>query len=514
MEHKIALIYCRVSSERQKNEGHGLDSQEHRCREYAERKGYVVEKVFRDSFSGGGDFMRRPAMAAMLNYVDENAHQQYIVIFDDLKRFARDVQFHLKLRATLKSRDITPECLNFNFEDTPEGQYVETILAAGAELERKQNRRQVIQKQKARLEKGYWPFYPPPGYKSIKHQLHGKLLTPDKKAPIIKEALEGFVSGRFQNQVDLQKFLQTKNFSESKKTSLEAVKRLLTRIVYAGFIEYPKWEVTRRKGHHEAIVSLETYQQIQDKLSGKVKLRVRKDIRLDFPLRGFVLCAVCRKPFTASWSSGRKKKYPFYRCNQPECEMRGKSVNRGVLEGEFETLLKRIKPSKKTLNLTRAIFIQRWDNKIQEFNTLEKKIQNELTKVEEEINLFSIRASKAATETVVKVYEKQIEECGNKENKLRDSLQKIKNVLGKKNFETTLDVVFEILKNPYSAWQKGDFAMKRLILQIVFEQSLAYNRNSGFETAILSLPLRVFELSEVDNSQVVEMARIELACKR
>ena len=40
-----AVIYCRVSSTRQKTEGGGLDSQEHRCRQYAVAHGYDVEAV-------------------------------------------------------------------------------------------------------------------------------------------------------------------------------------------------------------------------------------------------------------------------------------------------------------------------------------------------------------------------------------------------------------------------------------------------------------------------------------
>lgn len=41
-----ALIYCRVSSIKQRLEGSGLESQEQRCRAYADDKGYVVEAVF------------------------------------------------------------------------------------------------------------------------------------------------------------------------------------------------------------------------------------------------------------------------------------------------------------------------------------------------------------------------------------------------------------------------------------------------------------------------------------
>src|ERR1019366_9448797 len=93
-----ALIYCRVSSQKQKTEGSGLESQEQRCREYAYSKGYQIEAVFKDSYTGGGDFMNRPAMSLLIGYLDNHKYKQYIIIFDDLKRFARDTEFHLKLR--------------------------------------------------------------------------------------------------------------------------------------------------------------------------------------------------------------------------------------------------------------------------------------------------------------------------------------------------------------------------------------------------------------------------------
>ncbi|AZV79064.1 recombinase family protein [Parasedimentitalea marina] len=59
-----AIIYCRVSSRTQEEEGHGLQSQEVRCREFAATKGYDVAMVFPDTITGGGDFMRHPGMVA------------------------------------------------------------------------------------------------------------------------------------------------------------------------------------------------------------------------------------------------------------------------------------------------------------------------------------------------------------------------------------------------------------------------------------------------------------------
>ena len=66
-----AVIYCRVSDRKQEKEGSGLTSQEYRCRQYAKGKGYIVDRVFPDEITGGGDFMKRKGMVALLAFLDE-----------------------------------------------------------------------------------------------------------------------------------------------------------------------------------------------------------------------------------------------------------------------------------------------------------------------------------------------------------------------------------------------------------------------------------------------------------
>jgi len=61
-----AVIYCRVSSRAQEQEGHGLESQQSRCEKYAADKGLEVVAVFPDVVMGGGDFMQRPGMLGLL----------------------------------------------------------------------------------------------------------------------------------------------------------------------------------------------------------------------------------------------------------------------------------------------------------------------------------------------------------------------------------------------------------------------------------------------------------------
>lgn len=186
-----AVIYCRVSSKSQEDLGHGLESQETRCRQHASAKGYAVEAVFPDTITGGGDFMKRPGMVALLSFLDAQPDRQYVVIFDDLKRFARDTRFHLDLRDAFRKRDAVIDCLNFKIDETPEGEFIETIMAAQSALERKQNGRQVSQKMKARMQGGYWVHKAPIGYRYETVKGQGKVLVPDEPlAGIITEALD------------------------------------------------------------------------------------------------------------------------------------------------------------------------------------------------------------------------------------------------------------------------------------------------------------------------------------
>lgn len=489
----IALVYCRVSSDRQKNEGQGLDSQEHRCREYAARKGYVVEKVFQDSFTGGGNFMDRPAMKALLAYADEHVTHDYVVVFDDLKRFARDTLFHWSLRHAFRARRLVPECLNFNFEDTPEGEFIETILAAQGQLERKQNQRQVIQKQRARLERGYWPFFPPPGYRARRDPVHGKLLAPhEPRAGLIREAFDGYASGRFAQQRNVLRFLQDGGFFVGRRSGMgyiEDVTRLLTRVIYAGFIEYQPWSVSRRSGHHEALITLQTYEEVQAKLVGAERLFSRRDTTTDFPLRRFVACAHCRHAYTASWTTKHAGAYrvAYYRCATRGCTEGNRSVRADRLHEHFLELLRTIQPPAHNLKLAKAAILRGWNRRLATVRLEDAAVETELRAVRDDILRIAERVKRTTLESVVTIYEDQLARLAQKELSLKAQVARPKTE--RVSFETALAKVCDYLSDPYSTWVSGDVQDRALLFRIVFEALPAYDRNSGFETADLSLPL-------------------------
>lgn len=91
-QYKHAIIYCRVSDQKQVRVGDGLNSQETRCREFARARGYHVNEVFKDDFTGAQ--ADRPAMKAMLALLRSVRVDAPVVIIDDISRLARDLGAH------------------------------------------------------------------------------------------------------------------------------------------------------------------------------------------------------------------------------------------------------------------------------------------------------------------------------------------------------------------------------------------------------------------------------------
>ena len=320
-----ALIYCRVSSRSQEKEGHGLESQETRCRQHAEARGYEVTAVFPDTITGGGDFMDRPGMVALLSFIDAQPGVPFVVIFDDLKRFARDTRFHLELRQSFRSRGATIECLNFKFDDTPEGEFMETLMAAQGTLERKQNGRQVTQKMQARMQNGYWIHDAPIGYRYETVRGRGKMLIPTPPLDrIIREAFEGYAQGRFQSQAEVKRFFEScPDFPRNKHGEIkqQRVTDILTQTVYCGHICSERYGLHWLKGQHEPLISVETFEKVQERRQGTAKAPKRKNIGKDFALRGFACCADCGVPFRSSWAKGRDRYYAYYLCQTSYCRV-------------------------------------------------------------------------------------------------------------------------------------------------------------------------------------------------
>ena len=485
-EGRKALIYCRVSGKKQAKDGSGLSSQEHRCRQYAEAKGYEVVAVFPDQFTGGGDFTKRPGMVALLAYMDARPRDRFVVIFDDLKRYARDTEFHLKLRRIMSERGATRECLNFNFEDTPEGKFSEVISSAASELEREQMARQNVQKSKARVEQGYCVrSVPPVGFKYIEAKGGGKVLIHDEPlASIVRDALEGFASGYLQSQAEVVRYLEAqpefpKNLPNERIRPM-TVKRMLTQVLYAGYVSAPSWGISMREAKHEGIVSKETFRRIQDRLEGRPAIPARKDMNEDFPLRGAVACASCGYSLTGGWSKGKYKHYGYYFCHHQGCSMKGKPIPVAKLNEQFEDLIKSMSPSVSYVQLIKAMFSNRWDMELQSVQEAAMHYGAKAKQLEAEIGKVVDRMIDVSNPRALKAFEDRIEAL--EQEKLVALEKASKKPLPLRPFAEMFELSMQFLSNPYKLWENGTADVRKLVVRLAFGKPLTYDR----ETACLN----------------------------
>ncbi|MEM9623808.1 MAG: recombinase zinc beta ribbon domain-containing protein, partial [Pseudomonadota bacterium] len=351
---------------------------------------------------------------------------------------------------------------------------------------------QTVNRMRARVVNGYWVFACPYGYKYERRSGQGNVLVRDEPlASIIQEALEGFASGRFQIQAEVKRFLESfPEYPRDKygEVRMQRVKEMLTRPVYAGYVEAPSWNVSLRPGQHEAVISFENFQKIQDRLNEGAKAPARKNLSEDFPLRGAVVCGDCSTPLTACWSTGKTARYPYYLCRKKGCESYGKSIKRGKIEGEFEVLLQKLQPAKSLFQIAASMFRKLWDFRLESQKKRIKQLDAEAHKTQKQIDQLLDRVIEADSPSVIKAYENKI-----------SVLERHKAVLEEKAAETevpanTFEDAFRtsmlFLANPYRLWRSGPIEAKRAVLKLAFASKLAYARNEGFRTPETALPIR------------------------
>lgn len=231
-------------------------------------KGYAVHHIFRDSGISGSK-ADRDGVLAMLAYLKNNKHKRHVVIVDDISRLARDIRVHLDLRDAIDSCGAVLESPAMTFGVDADGRYFENMQALSAMHYREKNAEQTRKRQQARLLGGYWPFPPPIGYRHERKAGHGKVMIPDEPlASIIREALEGYASGRFQTQAEVARFLEAQpEFPKTRfgTVTIEAANRLLTRVLCAGHVECRTWDIPLSKGQHEGLITLATFERMQER---------------------------------------------------------------------------------------------------------------------------------------------------------------------------------------------------------------------------------------------------------
>ena len=131
----LALLYARVSTQMQVNDGMSLDAQERDLKRAAEHAGFTEFELLREEGRSGKSIKGRPILKAALERLDKG--EAAAIFVTRIDRLARSTQDFLTIVDSAHKNGWRIVMLDLNLDTASyQGRFVVTIMSALAEMER------------------------------------------------------------------------------------------------------------------------------------------------------------------------------------------------------------------------------------------------------------------------------------------------------------------------------------------------------------------------------------------
>lgn len=307
-QQKKAVIYCRVSTKEQVEEGNSLVTQEKNCREYAAKNGYEILSVFIEQ-GESAKTADRTELKKLMAFCTAKKNKVTAVIAYKIDRISRNTDDYSLIRIQLKRYGVEIKSTSEYFEDTPAGRFMENIIANVAQFDNEVRTERSVGGMLDAVREGRYVWLAPYGYTNIR--VEGKAtIAPNSYADFVLEAFNEMAKNIYPAE-EIRKKLSKEGMVNLKGNpiSKSCFYHLLRNKIYTGWINQFG---ELNKGSFKAIISEELFNRVQWVLSGnscKSKQHLKENP--DFPLRKFFVHPEGQK-LTGCWAKGRNKKYPYY----------------------------------------------------------------------------------------------------------------------------------------------------------------------------------------------------------
>jgi site-specific DNA recombinase len=333
-----AVIYLRVSTKEQAEEGYSIPAQAEACRRFVVDHGWELS----DEYVDRGESARtadRPQLQAMLARLAEDRTIDCLIVHK-LDRLARNLEDHAAVRAALRKAGVQLHSVTETLEDSASGKLVEGILASIAEFYSANLGQEIRKGMDQKAAQGGWPVRAPFGYRNVRRNGPTRggesVIEPDAQAAIVAWAFERYSTGSV--SVDaLTEALAEKGLRNGlgNPPGRSTVHRMLRNPVYAGVV---RWKGVDREGIHHPLVSGEVFDKVQSVLEAH-STGGERGWKHDHYLKGTLLCAECGSRLYYALA---KRRFGYFRCigrntRRTRCSQ-GRYVPASELEREVETL--------------------------------------------------------------------------------------------------------------------------------------------------------------------------------
>lgn len=492
---KRAVIYCRVSSNKQADDWWWLENQEEMGRNYCRKEWIIVDKVFYDKGVSWGKKEREAfnECVAYLGQMNKKFKRITHFVCRDLSRISRpdldDIWAAFELEARIKQYGVIIVDIVWGTKDeTDLDKLVKGVRYSIAWYQRKEIYDLCKWGRETRLKEWYWPFSEvPTGYKRTK--VWWKTNYVDEinwpVASILKEWLELFANDPNMTQAELHKYFVSK-WLKMYKSYIEKMFQLHRLYFYAWYIIYPERGIdTLIEWKHEWFISLETANKIKDKLQKKAPVIKRTKKEDDtFILKHMITCTWCGRKLT--WWITRKsnwQEYHYYWCQREWCPERD-NIPQDKLENQLFEMISQCQlpePMKKlfdeTLENVRWDTEKNWDKIVEWKKRRLEAIKNKKKDIQDSI--MDTRMSEKLKES----FYEQWDELDAEEEMIKEEISN--DAVLRVHRNSSIQKIKELIRNPLIFWTNplSDTNLRTKVLEVRFWNSLSYSKSEWIQTS-------------------------------
>ncbi len=311
-------LYARKSSEDDERQALSIESQIKEVLEMAARDGLNVVEIRRESHSAK-DSGSRPEFNRLIGDIRSKKFDGILTwAADRISRNAGDLGTVIDLMDQGLLREILTH--GTRFTNSPSDKFMLMMMCGQAKLENDNKGVNVKRGFRAKIEMGFRPNMSPLGYLHDKYAEKGtcKIFMDPVRGPIIKEAFhkvayEGWTGRSVKRWLDDEMKLTTR---KGKQVTLSMIYRMMDNSFYTGRYEFPQGSGKWYDGKHEALITKETYDKVQEVMKCAPKALPGTH---EFAFTRMFKCGVCGSGVTADQKvkrlkDGTTKRYVYYGC--------------------------------------------------------------------------------------------------------------------------------------------------------------------------------------------------------
>ena len=485
---KRAVLYRRVSTSEQKEQGNSLSTQKEMLSVFCKKNCIDIIEDFDDDYSAK-DF-GRPGFSNLLKYVADKRNKIELLLIHKWDRFSRDSRLGINMIHQLKEMGVevnsSTQWIN---HDDPNQLILHLINMGLPEVDNRIRSSRTMEGTRSNMKDGRWVFSQPKGYVKGRDESGKVLMKPDKEiAGLITELFNDFALGIY-SQSQIRKLHKFKPLNLSSSN----ISRILNQIVYSGricvsaFKNEPEQIVTAL---HEPLVSVETYEKVQVELGNRKRIK-HKPIKQNnaLPLRGFLSCNCCGKNLTGSGSTSKTGKKHYYYHGNPKngCKERYRA---DLAHTSVEDLLADYSPNKDVCHLFELMLKDKFDTSDKSNKSMMKSIDINIKKLEDKKEVLLDKLLEGAITN--DMFNSKNADLENKISQLIIDKNQLNDY--EKDSLEFISFGIHILKNLGEFFAKATVNTKQKLLSSIFNKKLVFD-GEKYRTPILNRGLELITRS-------------------